>query len=171
MSFAITNYLDDGGGQVELICSGGITGGASNGLYHKLITVSGFSGTDSNGFDTTALNGTWLCTQSGSTEVVLEMYIPYPHTINHTCSGPVLAIGSDAVVEGFFLDGWAVPSALVTSGGVAGFFLDGWLLPNFLVVQSPSFHTLLEALHPIEGQLFPTGQVNDSDYFVVRARN
>jgi hypothetical protein len=170
VSFAITSYSNDGSGNVNLACSGGITGGASNGLHTLMITVAGFSGIDSNGFDTSLMNGTWYCLSSDATDVELEMYAPADITIGGSTSGPTLTVGSQATVEGFFDDGWH-PTTEINGGGVGGFFLAGWEQPMFLAVQSPYATFVIAPLYPEEGQIFPTGQVNDADYIVVSVKN
>jgi len=170
VSFSITNYGNGGLGEVQLSSATTITGGASNGLHGKMVTVSGFSGTDANGFDTSLMNGTWYCDTSTTTYVVLLMYIPLTDTVSGTCSGPTFTVGSDATVKGFFVDGWVPPRALA-GGGVAGFFLDSWAQPAFFSIQSPYFFLTIGSVYPTEGQLFPTGQVGDNDYITVAVKN
>lgn len=170
MSFAITSYSNYGSGNVNISCSGGITGGASNGLHTLMITIAGFSGIDGNGFDTSLMNGTWYCLSSDATDAELQMYAPAGITISGSASGPTLAVGSQAAVEGFFLEGWH-PTAEINGGGVGGFFLNGWEQPMFLAVQSPYATFVIAPLYPEEGQIFPTGQVNDADYIVVSVKN
>lgn len=171
MSFAITAYQSAGGGDVQITCSGGITGGSANGLQTIMFTVGGFSGVDTNGFDTSLLNGTWYCVGSGSNYVTLRMFMPLSDTINGTTSGPTLTEDAGVAVEGFFVDGWHVPAAPLNGGGIGGFFLGGWEQPMFLAVQSPYATFVIAPLYPEEGQLFPTGQVNDDDYIVVSVVN
>ena len=170
MSFAITSYGALGSGDVQIICAGGITGSPTNGLAHKMITIAGFSGTDSNGFDTSLMNGTWYCTGSATGSVNLEMSAPLDHSIGGVASGPTLTVGSYATVEGFFVDGWVPPGA-IAGGGVGGFFMGGWVLPTFLSIQSPYFFNLIGSIYPTEGQIFPTGQVGDNDYITVEVKN
>ena len=170
MSFAITSYDNDGYGDVQITCAGGITGGTSNGLMHKMITVAGFSGIDSHGLDTSLMNGTWYCVGSSATFVDLEMAVPLDHLISGSVSGPTLTVGSDAVITGFFHDGWVPPGA-IAGGGVGGFFMGGWVLPSFLSIQSPYFFVQIGSIYPTEGQLFPTGQVGDNDYITVEVKN
>jgi hypothetical protein len=170
VSFAITSYSNDGSGNVTITCSGGITGGASSGLHTLLITIAGFSGIDSHGFDTSLMNGTWYCLDSNATSVDLEMYAPSDAVISGSTSGPTLTVGSAATVDGFFLDGWH-PTTEINGGGVGGFFLAGWEQPMFLAVQSPYSTFVIAPLYPDEGQIFPTGQVNDADYIVVSVKN
>src|ERR1700677_4949645 len=135
-----------------------------------MITVAGFSGIDSNGFDTSLMNGTWYCLSSDATDAVLQMYAPAGITISGSTSGPTLAVGRAATVDGFFLDGWH-PTTEINGGGVGGFFLNGWEQPMFLAVQSPYSTFVIAPLYPDEGQIFPTGQVNDADYIVVSVKN
>ena len=170
MSFPISNYGNAGLGEVQLTSATTITGGASNGLHGKMITVAGFSGIDSNGFDTSLMNGAWYCDSSGATTVTLLMYIPLTDVVSGSCSGPTLTVGSYATVEGFFVDGWTPPPALA-GGGVAGFYIDGWEMPPFFSIQSPYFFLQIGSVYPTEGQLFPTGQVGDNDYISVEVKN
>lgn len=73
-------------------------------------------------------------------------------------------------VTGFFVDGWVEPGPS-GSTGMAGFFLDGWQLPNFFAVASPYVHFTIAVAYPTEGQIFPTGQVNDDDFIVCAIDN
>ena len=170
MSYASDSYSNAGSGDANLHSLSTITGGASNGLTGHMVVVTGFSGIDVGGFDTSQFNGTWYCVSSGTNQVTLRMFLPSPPGSHTTTGSPVFTVGSFATIEGFFVDGWVVPPPSAF-GGVAGFFVDGWQIPDFFAMGSKFSHVQPEVPHATDGQIFPTGQANDDDYIAVAVQN
>jgi hypothetical protein len=86
MSYAIDEYATSGTGFFIHTAGTPFAGAASNGLVVHLVTLSGFSGVDANGFDRTRMNGTFGVISSSSNQINFQLYLVGVPGINNTVS-------------------------------------------------------------------------------------